>query len=533
VRPRSGRLALPFACRPATSLGIAILVGFTIACCCANAADVVAGEPSDLSVTIYRAPWRARGGSIDLDALGGFALISETRTVNLPAGESRVRFEGVADGILAQSALVTGLPGRVVEKNRDAELLTPAALIAAALGAPVELLRTYGKSGRTERIAGVIRSDAEGGVVFETAEGVEALRCSGLPETFAFSSATSLTARPTLSVSVDTPGPVTAVVTLSYLATNFDWSADYVADLAPDGTTLDLGAWVTLANGNGAGFPAARSQIVAGRVNHDNNDVEPVTYPSPILARCWPRGSTSDIPPTAYLIGDRLFKKSVDRTMMLASPAAAPMAEVGASIMRVSEEQLGDLKLYRVPERTTIASRQSKQVRLLDRSGIPVQRFYGADIEADTDVDAMPATILLRTKNDAEHHLGLPLPSGRIAVFTRRASAELLLNEAPIRDLAQGEEFEVPLGTSPDVRLTAVLERRGATGAGGEDRCRVVISNAQNASIPFELRLRFGDGMHIVQSNHRLESKDGRPLFRIPVPAHATATLIYEIRRDS
>src|SRR3546814_10324397 len=52
---------------------------------------------------------------------------------------------------------------------------------------------------------------------------------------------------------------------LSYLARGFDWSADYVATLGADGTTLDLGAWVTLANGNGTGFPQASTNVVAGR----------------------------------------------------------------------------------------------------------------------------------------------------------------------------------------------------------------------------------------------------------------------------
>jgi hypothetical protein len=498
----------------------------------AHAADTRAGEPDDLSVTIYRAPGRA-GGSIDLDNLGGFALISETRTVQLPAGESRVRFEGVADGILAQSALVTGLPGRVVEKNRNAEILTPAALVAAALGEPVELLRTDRKTGNTERVAGVIRSDADGGVVFETAEGLEALRCSGLPETFAFSSRASLTARPTLSVLVDAPAAATAVVTLSYLATNFDWSADYVAGLSPDGATLDLGAWVTLANGNGTGFPAARSQVVAGRVNHDNGDVEPIAGPSRILARCWPRASTSDVPP-AYVFAEG-GKKMRDRAVF-GAVMPAPMMAVSVTAMRVEQEQLGDLKLYRVPERTTIASRQSKQVRLLDRSGIPVQRFYGAELDAETNIDGRPATSFLRTNNDAEHHLGLPLPSGHIAVFAPRGSARLLLNEAPIRDLAQGEELEIALGTSADVSVTAVVERRQVSGASRDDRSRddrsrVAISNARATPIAFELRLTLAAGAQIVRSDHPLESKGGRPLFRFQVPAHATATLTYEIRR--
>ena len=147
--------------------------------------DVAAEAPSDLIVTVYRAPYRATG-SIDLDSLQGFALVTETRLVHLPAGTSRVRFEGVADGIEPASALVTGLPGEVIEKNRDAKLLSPSALIAAAVGKPVELLRTNRKTGKTERRPGMILSDAGGGIVFKTDQGIEALRCSGLPETFSF-----------------------------------------------------------------------------------------------------------------------------------------------------------------------------------------------------------------------------------------------------------------------------------------------------------------------------------------------------------
>ena len=54
------------------------------------------------------------------------------------------------------------------------------------MGKRVELLRTNRKTGKTQRLSGTILSDAEGGVVFKTAEGIEALRCSGLPETFSF-----------------------------------------------------------------------------------------------------------------------------------------------------------------------------------------------------------------------------------------------------------------------------------------------------------------------------------------------------------
>ncbi len=137
-----------------------LFLGFSAASAVALGAvtEAVAEPPSDLIVTVYRAPYRD-SGSIDLNDLNGFALVTETRLVRLPAGLSRVRFEGVADGIEPASALVTGLTGAVIEKNRDARLLSPAALVASAVGKHVELLRTNRKTGKSERLPGTIPSN--------------------------------------------------------------------------------------------------------------------------------------------------------------------------------------------------------------------------------------------------------------------------------------------------------------------------------------------------------------------------------------
>src|SRR6202044_2422705 len=370
----------------------------------AAADDIAASPPAELSVTVYRAPFRA-AGSINLDGLAGFALVSEVRTVHLPAGLSRLRFEGVADGIEPASAIVTGLPPGVIEKNREGKLLSPSALIAATLNKPVTLLRTDKKTGKEQRLDGILLSDAEDGVVFQTSEGIEALRCSGLPETFSFADVGGLAAKPTLSVLVRSAQASTRTVTLSYLARNFDWAADYVTTLSSDGKTMDLGAWVTLANGNGVGFPSARTQVVAGRVNREGGEVEPLDIGGPILAQCWPRGSTSDTP--EYLQIDRASPlgaardgslNAITQTLRMAAPAAMQEVMVSAA-KRVEQEQLGDLKLYRVPDRTTLASRQSKQVRLMDRLAVPVSFVYSADLAASQTTVSAPASRLLRTMN--------------------------------------------------------------------------------------------------------------------------------------
>jgi hypothetical protein len=511
------------------------------------AAGTMASMPSDLSVTVYRAPFRS-SGSITLDDLGGFALISETRTVRLPAGLSRLRFEGVADGIEPSSAIVTGLPAGVVEKNREGKLLSPSALVAAAVGKPVALLRTDKKTGKSARLAGTIRSDAGGGVVFETSEGIEALRCSGLPETLSFAGVADLAATPTLSVLVRSPEPVTRTVTLSYLARDFDWAADYVATVAADGKTMDLGAWVTLANGNGVGFPSTQLQVVAGRVNRESGEVEPLDVGGPILAQCWPRGSTSD--PPQYLQIDRARPWGAARdgavnAITSIAMAAPRLEEAMVAQKKVEQEQLGDLKLYRVPDRTTVASRQSKQVRLLDRSSIPIMHVYGADLAADENATSAPAHLLLRTINDVTHHLGLPLPSGRVAVFAARDGETLLEHESNLRDLAVDEEVEVDMGDSPDVQVTAIKEKTTIDparthelplvpgvlhlrSAQVETVNHVDISNARGTEIQFELRLRLPEGGRVVRADHALGAKNGRPIFRLTIPANETMTLRYQ-----
>ena len=518
----------------------------------AHAQDTAATAPHDISVTVYRDPNRSEGG-FDLNQLGGFALITETRRVLLAPGEHKVRFEGVADGIDPASAIVTGLPSGVIEKNRDAALLSPAALIEKAQegNGRVQLARTNTRTGVATRTEGKILSGADGGVVFQTADGIEALRCSGLSETFRFESGgTGLSAVPTLSILTRAAAPVDAVVQLSYLARGFDWAADYTIDMKAGGK-MDLGAWVTLANGNGVSFKDAHVQVVAGRVNRGSGEVEPISIGEPILARCWPQGSTSDIPEFQI--------ERVVVTDSLMPPAPAPMAmamarmeEKGSAVrnaQKVSQEQLGDLKLYRVPDRTTLASRQSKQVRLLDKMAVPVAKIYEQEFFSDeTYAEAMTVPILLRTTNDQKHGLGVPLPSGRVAVFETAGSgarAQRLLNgAATLRDIAVNEETEFRLEAGgADVRATQFIEQRVATGASPlrmlpgpgirdgyryDNTSRIDLTNARPNAVQVEVRLALKDNQRLVRADQPVGAKNGRPIFRVTVPANGSVTIRYQ-----
>lgn len=166
------------------------------------------------------------------------------RTIDIPAGDAAIRFEGVAGGIVPESAIVSGLPDGVAEKNQDAYLLSPGSLLDRSLGQRVRLRRTSPATGAVREEEAIVRTGADGAAIVQTAAGFEALRCSGLPETLTYPGVPrGLSAKPTLSVATTSMRRTRATVTLSYLASGFDWQANYVATLAPDGRTMELFAW--------------------------------------------------------------------------------------------------------------------------------------------------------------------------------------------------------------------------------------------------------------------------------------------------
>jgi hypothetical protein len=507
-------------------LAASLVVSLWLGAPAAEAEDVAASPPRALSVTIYRAPNSDAEGIVrQMRGYSGFALITETRDVTIPAGLNRLRFEGVADGIEAETALIAGLPGGIIEKNRDARQLNPSSLLRGSVGKQVTLQRTNRKTGQVTLSRATIKSAQGDQVVFETVDGVEILNCSGLPEAFTFEAAdASLSARPTLSVLTRSGKAVKAAVTLSYLAQNFDWAADYVATLAPDGRTLDLGAWITLANGNGIGFPDSRTQIVAGAVGHrpsrdPADDATGLGGQERVLAECMPIGMAVSLAvpaaPPEIIINSP-------------PPPMAPMMPIETKIIEQVKppepEQLGDLKLYRIPQPTTIASLQVKQVRLLDRAAVPVAPIYAATLAAEQYAPFRPARLLLRTKNDKAHHLDLPLPAGRVAAYQKIGERTLLFGRTELADKAVDEEVELQFGEVPDVQVSQVSQW-GSTR--WEHVNAVEIDNARRETIAFELEILLEDGETITSADHARRMKNGHPLFALNLAAGDKVWIVY------
>ena len=489
---------------------------------------VTSPGPDRVAVTVYRDPGRAVDEAFDLQWLEGFALISETRRVTIPAGESDIRFEGVAGGIVPQSAIVTGLPD-TVERNRDAYLLSPGTLLDRSLGRRVHLRRTSHATGAVREHEAVIRSGADGAVVLETADGVEALRCTGLAETLIYDEVPAgLSARPTLSVRARSSAPVTATVTLSYLATGFDWQANYIATLSPDEDRIDLFAWLTLANGDETGFADADTQAVAGRLNYRDQRAPP-SEARPLTLNCWPHSTTSDLPLEAF---ERMVPPAAppmadgETVYVTGSRVYAPNLASSSPITVISAEQeeLGDLKLYRIPEPVTVAAQSQKQVALLQRDDVTVELVYRQRLYArNVDLGQGALRRVLVSRNRTEEGLGLPLPAGPLMLFAEAGDRPILISETNVRDFAVGEEVEIEL--APSLALRSELRRVSERDT--RRRWELVVSNDSARPLWFEAEFNDFDGL---RADGRLGRRDGRPLWRVLVPANGRVTLSFRDR---
>lgn len=199
---------------------------------------------------------------------------------------------------------------------------------------------------------------------------------------------------------------------------------------------------------------------------------------------------------------------------------------------------LGDYKLYTLPEPTTVAARQTKQVRFLDQRAVAFERLYVYETpppEAKSPLD--PRTrVTLALRNTPGDGLGEPLPSGRVAVMAPASGAQVFAGGAHLDDTPVGLPFELPLGLASQVqaRTSAAVVPDSGSRPGGQPpprphawTIRVELTNAGDQPVMVELRQPGADAIRLTSEDrpHRLDR--GRISWRIALAAHASTQLRY------
>jgi hypothetical protein len=430
------------------------------------------------------------------------ALVQDVRSLDFTAGRSRLEFADVSASIRPETVTLAATGVDIVEQNFDFDLLTPEKMMEKAVGRQVQLVRTNPGNGAEVAETATVLS-VNNGVVLRIGERIEVLRADGAPTRVIFDKVPeSLRARPTLSIDVQSNAAGRRDATLSYLTTGLSWKADYVALFDEQANKLDMQGWVTLTNKSGTTFSDAVTQLIAGDIN---------------IVR-----TENDWQHQQYLLQQQYMQQQRARA------AQRSGSEAG------QRRPLADYYAYPLPERTTIADNQTKQVGFIDAQGVAARKVYEyyADWFSTLDEPAH-AAVVVRFANSSRGGLGAQLPAGMVRVYVRDTDGKpRFVGENRIAHIPQGSDISVKTGEAFDVTVQPTLltqERAGFWRS--RYSMEYVVRNARSQATTLEIRQGglWREGK-VLKESIKSSRPDAYTLqWSVPIPASGETKLTFTV----
>jgi hypothetical protein len=229
-----------------------------------------------------------------------------------------------------------------------------------------------------------------------------------------------------------------------------------------------------------------------------------------------------------------------------ASPAFAAPAEMasvsGLMNLDATLGNLGDYKLYSLPAPTTLAARQSKQIRFLALDNVRYERLYRFDV--DDGWLRGPATpswqrpvVLIRAQNREVDGLGKPLPAGSLSVMEQHGDAIVLAGQDRLQDTPVDLPLELQIATAMDVWIEPrIIEDRTEQVSTGhrERQVQLELRILNDKAVPIVLEIRQPvvgrRDFRVVDESHPHSREDGDAQWTFQLAAGERAALRYSFR---
>ncbi len=260
--------------------------------------------------------------------------------------------------------------------------------------------------------------------------------------------------------------------------------------------TIDVQGWVTLTNNTGTTFEDAKTLLVAGTPSAGGIS----SYGQPGRYRPQPAGPGN---------------------LRSAGTQTAP------------REQLGDYYLYPLPERTTIANAQTKQVSFLDVAKVPAQKIYEFTLGGFNNMtEPMSAASVIKFTSSREGGLGDALPAGTVRFYQRDLRGDpQFIGENQIGHTPMGSELGLKTGDAFDVKVKATVVSREKRGEHvWRSSMSYLLTNARPQPVTLDLRQR-GLDWYWAETKVITESEKSQRLdadgvqWRVTIPANSETTI--------
>lgn len=423
------------------------------------------------------------------------ALVVDNRTLTLKTGEQVIEMPGVSSQIISPSVTLKAQGIEIIEQNFDFDLLSPSKLMEKAVGQYVEIIRTNPATG-VETSQRVKVLSVNNGVVIQTGNTIEVLRDDNIPTRVVFPKVPdNLRASPTLSVSVDSSVAGRREAQLTYLTNGINWRGDYVAVFDEKNKAMSLQGWATINNQTNTSFEDAELSVVAGQIGNQNN-----------------RNRYNNNRNNAQRRGG---------------------FESGTA------ERIGDNYIYPLPGRTTLATKQTKQISFVDADAVTsrkVYEFYPQGFQTIENPQSVDSRIAF--SNSKVGGLGEALPKGTVRVYSKdKRGKSQFVGESEIGHMAAGSDISMKIGEAFDVTVKSTKVKETSVSRYVMDtEMKYEVRNAKPEATTVYIHHNFpGWFMKWTILEENIKSKDREAyskVWAVKVPANGSADLTFKIRRD-
>lgn len=432
------------------------------------------------------------------------SLVKDMRQAELKSGTNEIIFDGVAQRIQPETAIIYGDEVKVLEQNYNYNLLSYQNFIERNIGKEVNTVRVSPKDGENIYERAVLIGLANGQPVLRFNYGIDA----GFDGRVVFKDIPNgMSNKPTLTAKLNVKNSGYKTLRLAYLTDGLSWKTDYVANVNGK-DTLNLTGWVTINNESGIDYENAKIQLVAGDVN--------------VVRNVMPR---------------------MAKGVMMA--ASFDMATNG----NIELETVNSYELYTLPTTTTIKNQQTKQVALIEKNNVTYQKEFNLQTPFyfntnGDEFEKLHPVITYVMGNTVDANLGISLPAGTMRFYENDKNGNLqFIGSGRINNTAKEDTLRLKLGDAFNISARGQTKKisEKELNRQKQNKCtdvkkqrtyeaEVTINNAENMANNVVISQHFNSDYKIVKES--VESTEKNAFTRqwtVPVAAGDKATLTYTV----
>lgn len=436
------------------------------------------------------------------------ALVKDVRPADIKAGMSEVVFDGVAQQIQPETAMLYGQDVKVLEQNYSYNVISYENMINQSVGQEVNTVRQNPQTGENIFEKAVLIGAAYGQPVLKFPYGIE----TNFNGRIVFEQIPSgISDKPTLTAKINNKKAGNKNLFLAYLTGGLSWKTDYVATIT-DKNQLDLTGWVTINNNSGVDYNNAKIQLIAGDVNAVRPSMQP-----------------------------RLLMAKMSMAVMDNGAEAAAMGSV-------APEQISNYELYTLPAITSIKDKQTKQVGLIEKNAVKYAKefnfrsplYFGGSYE----FEKQHPSITYVLENVQKSNLGISLPAGTMRFYENDKNGNLqFIGSADIANTAKEETLRLNLGDAFNLTLKGKVSKvsEKEVERKPQKQCynvklqktyaaETTVSNADASENSVIISQNFPDNYKIIKESIKGSVKNAQTReWTIKVPANGKTTLSYMV----